>query len=464
MGLSRHLTTILVALSILWTGQSHASNAGSCRDLFASSGSSSVSKVIVSEGIYKKLLINLRATLSGNLATVWRSEWKTKLSVNRSNQFVLDMVEKFLTPETREAVLLGLDPSTEGFVREFHDRLYWLQKEGRLSEKDELLARSPPAPPGAIDRTFTYYTQPLVAGGSGGKHQPRIRTYVRELVPTKMKNNVPVTGFNLAGQSISVTKLSAGIFEVRTENDSGRSVRKVSLAELRGEFGNPLYLVAPHGRNFKLEIKTALRDEISSREHSLLDGDHMVEKLDVGLTWSQVKELFESDGPVLARVEALKVRLISENPKLKPRIDAVFNVLVEGATQDPSFFQIIGATVYNRTAFESTSGFQSTVDREQGVASGNMYNNNLLKNPPLAMRENQFLRNSDENARHVELKVPVTIVNLALGLNFKDGVVELEQPTSLQNQRNKVAIDTFYPYVTSPKHPGKFNFGRKFGR
>jgi hypothetical protein len=449
------VTAILVAMCMSLTSPALA--ADQCVDSFEPS----TSKVVVSINKYQSLLKNLRATLSGKLATVWRSEWKTKLSIEESNSYVHDLAERFLTPETKQFVLAGLDPSQEGYVREVHQRLYELEKQGKLVEKDELTVRDEPPPPGTFDRTFTYYTKPIVTGDGGGKHQLRVRTYMRELIPSEMQVNTPVNGYNMSGVENTITKLADGNFQIVSGTGDNQVVRNVNEFGLKKLFGVRPILIAPHGLKFKMEIKTALRDEISGEDYELLGGDHMVEKLDVGLSWAQVRELFNGEETGGERLNIIKSQLLDENPTQTARINAVFGVLEAGEEVDPTYLTIAGATIYNRTAFESPIGFQTTVDREQAVAQGNMYAENNLKDPSQVIRKNKLIMNGEKDARHVELKVPVTLMNSAVGVEFRDGTAELDLPKQSDIDSVRDAIEIYEPYVKSDEHPGKFNYGLK---
>ena len=73
---------------------------------------------------FSELLMNLRKTLAGKLATVWRAELKTKLTVGESNQKFAELLG-FALPRNidREAFFKNLDPSKEGYVREVEKRM-----------------------------------------------------------------------------------------------------------------------------------------------------------------------------------------------------------------------------------------------------------------------------------------------------------------------------------------------------
>ena len=128
-------------IGLLLATQIYTANASAmmCTDLFKGAQAPtarSVDKIEVKEQRFKSLLDNLRATLSGNLATVWRSEWKTKLTVKRSNEYVFNLVKQNLSTTTAEKVLKGLNPYNEGFTRQVHQRMFELQKKGQTNEWD----------------------------------------------------------------------------------------------------------------------------------------------------------------------------------------------------------------------------------------------------------------------------------------------------------------------------------------
>ncbi|OFZ32460.1 MAG: hypothetical protein A3D17_12870 [Bdellovibrionales bacterium RIFCSPHIGHO2_02_FULL_40_15] len=86
-----------------------------CKSLFIQP----IENIVVHDKIFSQKIKNLRNTLSGKLATVWRSEWKTKLSVAESNRYTFDLINHFLTVESRAFVLDGLDLGHEGFTDKY---------------------------------------------------------------------------------------------------------------------------------------------------------------------------------------------------------------------------------------------------------------------------------------------------------------------------------------------------------
>jgi hypothetical protein len=455
--------TFLLAIQLFGT-QSFAQNA--CVDLFNESSLRVVDKVVVKDQKYNSLLNNLRSTLTGKLATVWRSEWKTKLSIYRSNQYVFNLLNQNLSAQTLQAVLKDINPKSEGFVRQVHQRMYDLQKKGLTTPEDKLSVRDAPPPTGATDSTFTYYTKPIVDAKGKAKHQPRIRTYLREVEFQKMSIDEAVTG-SMADSSIVIfTRRGEDRFELNVNGES----QFFNQAQLSSRFGKSFKMFAPHGKSYKLEIKSALEDMIVSTQYQNLNGNHTVQKLDVTLTQAQVDFLFaplngkfrkaqieESQN----RIETIIQQLITKDSNNEPRIRAIFDVMLEGVSGNSKFLEIEGATAYHRSAFESTTGFQTTVDRNQGVYLGDMYSPTGLKNPVTVLKSNFRLATGEEDARHVELKMPINILVDALGVNFADPASrQLVQHSPFDFAVIDNVAKLYNRFVTDVNHPGKFNYLR----
>jgi len=457
----------LILVAQIYSVNAVAANA--CVDLFSGKAAPVtrvVDKVQVKENRYVSLLKNLRATLTGKLATVWRSEWKTKLSIQRSNDYVNKLIEQNLSPETLEKVLTGLDPKSEGFTRQVHQRMFELQTKGETTANDKLTVRDAPPPEGATDSTFTYYTKPLIDAQGNAKHQPRIRTYLREVNFEKMAAEVPVAGSLANGSKVTITKKADGLFDLNVNGES----KVLNLAEMQTRFGATFKMFAPHGKSYKLEIKSALDDIIQSPKYKNLNGNHNVQKLDVTLSQSQVDMLFAPlkskteagrQAESKARLEKLTQEIVAKDPALEARAKAIFAVLAEGISGNPNFLQIEGATAYHRSAFESTSGFQTTIDRNQGVYLGNMYSAKGLKDPTIVLKNNNRLVTGDADARHVELKLPINLVVDVMGVKFSDKESQAlvqHQPFDRPVIENVVSL--YNGFVTSLLHPGKFNYLR----
>lgn len=433
------------------------------------SSSKKIEPVLITGKNFDQLTKDLKSTLSGKLATVWRSEWKTKLTYIESNQYVLEMIKSFLSPGTQEIVLKGLDINNEGFTQEVHKRISQLQNQKLLNEQDDLLTRDLPTPLGAKDKTFTYYTKAIKPIEGSGKHQIRIRTYVRQINFENIPLNQIISGFDSYGHKISVSKVNEDAYQIQKNSDP---VLTLTQKQLFQKYGKDMLLFAPHGKSFKLEVKTALKDLISDKRFPSLGGEHMVQKLDISLSPQQVNRLFS---PLQIKDSTLKIKkyfirlnsLISEliqvNPENKDRITAVFDVLKEAIVQNPDFLEIEGATIYHRTAFESKSGFQTTVDREQGVYAGQMYTGHNLLDPFKVIRENKLISVQEKDARHVELKVPVTSMDKVAGIEFYD---RTSAPPSNDNDKDQYLIKAatvYSQFVKNNLHSGKFNYIMKNG-
>ncbi len=445
-----------------------------CSAVFQGTTVPVVEKVSISEDQFNETTQDLRSTLSGKLATVWRSEWKTKLSFFESNQYVQQLTKELLTSESRKYVLNDLKVEQEGFVQQIHARIYDLITQNKIKPKDKLLVRDKPAPTGAKDTTFTYYTKPIVVENAEGKHQMRVRTYLREIIYTDMTIGSTIQGFDALGNTVEFLRQSEDLYKITIKiNDAIHSEQHLSSVEMNKRFGKSAHIFAPHGKSFKLEIKTALNDVISDKKLPLLGGNHMVQKLDVSLSPAQVSKLFAPlNGIDIASRQKISLERISEiekevnlkTPDNKARTEAVFNVLRTGLLNNNNFLEIEGATFYHRTAFESTSGFQTTIDREQGVFAGQMYSSTSLKSPIDVVRNNSMLKPRFEDARHVELKVPVTSIQKTVGIDFQDPK-NAPQPQNTDKESEILKAATIYhQYVKNSSHAGKFNFIRKEGQ
>lgn len=363
----------------------------------------------------------LSATLSGNLATVLRSEWKAKGPLTQSNAYVQDLLG-FLTPGTRAEITAGLDPQREGYVRELSARLYKLR--GR--EGDRLFVRDPPPPPGASDSTFTFYSR-AVRDPAGGKHQLRIRNYLRRVDFDAIQAGVPVEGFSADGASLfSIAKQPDGSLLVKTTKGGVDTIEQMPVAQARRQLGDPLVLfAAPHGKRFKLEIKTRLKEHVGDGAFPNLAGQNFVQKLDVNLSLRQLQTLFGAS-PLSAteRLALIEKDLLSAPNVDIARTKAVLRLIDSAAAADPAFLRLEGATQYSRSAFEievpdqlagAKVRVQTTVDRELG-AFRKVYGENgeLLSPTEVSADDTRLLRPADRaEERHWELKVPKPLVERA---------------------------------------------------
>lgn len=462
---------IIVLLLISYASVSPA--ALLCRDIFdlEPKNKTSIKKVEAPELLFDTSTKKLRSTLSGKLATVWRSEWKTKLSVVESNQYVYEMVNKSLTLETRQLLLKDLDVRNEGFTRQVHERMSELQEQNKLQLADDLAVRDKPAPKGAKDTTFTYYTKAITTAKGEGKHQLRIRTYLRKISYLDIPLHQEVKGYDSDGHIVTISKVAESAYKIQIGTEIMTQSEKVlSLTQMISQYGNSFQLYAPHGKSFKLEVKTALKDKISNTKYPLLAGQHMVQKLDVSLTPTQVELLFapfeslttvKKQKELLRRVDQISSDLMDKMPENKDRIEAVFSIIKNGILMEADFLSIEGATVYHRTAFESKSGFQTTIDRDQGVYIGQMYGSLGLQNPIEILKNNSLLSSQEKEARHVELKIPVTAIDKTVGIEFHDPQSAPQAQVSERQTQLDEAVKVFYGFVKNADHSGKFNYIQK---
>ncbi|OFZ30130.1 MAG: hypothetical protein A2622_09790 [Bdellovibrionales bacterium RIFCSPHIGHO2_01_FULL_40_29] len=440
-----------------------------CKSLFIQP----IENIVVHDKIFSQKIKNLRNTLSGKLATVWRSEWKTKLSVAESNRYTFDLINHFLTVESRAFVLDGLDLGHEGFTRQVHQRMYELQTSQKNHPEDQISVRDKPAPRGARDTTFTYYTKPIKNASGDGKHQVRIRTYLREIEWREIPVGSSVTAFDSKSNLVTITRENVSQYLVVSgDKPTTTTQESLSLEQMRSRYGWTPRFYAPHGKTFKLEIKSVLSDTISGEKYPLLAGNHMVQKLDVTLTPAQVSKFFaplktdtidKKQSESLSRVDSIIRELTKKFPENQSRIEAVFDIIREGILENPDFLMIEGATTYHRTAFESKGGLQTTIDRDQGLYLDHMYTARYLKNPLTVIKSNSVIKTGVSDARHVELKVPVTSMKMAVGIDFADKKSAPEPQVTKYDDKITEMVGIYYRYVKNAAHAGKFNYIRKTG-
>jgi|GEM_PF-2770271 len=514
--LKGHRTRFLMMTFILILTGLSAQAAPTCQEIFAVGGATTktsespsfITKIEIGLAQFRNLLRAQRDALMKKgpdslkeLAKNWRSEWKQKLSVTVSNRMTHELMEKLLSPETRAIVLQGLDPKKVGFTRAIHERLWQLQKTGGLKDEDQITVRDPPPPQGVTPLNFTYYQPALVAQSEGAtaKHQPRTRTYLLEINLSLLEVGVPVTGFLENGQPITIEKqTSVGenpIFKVSDE------LEPLNLAQAKKRFGSLLYLRAEHGQGFNLEIKTALTDLIESPQLPLMNGPHMVQKLDLKLTTQQVRELFSRKSAKQEQLERLAQELLERNDEAIKKDKAVMDLILanieilrtaiesgklQGNAVSP--IEIIGATAYNRTAFQGrtaqkdSSGktvfrptFQYTVDRIQNVFFEEMYwPNGELKSPSEVLQSAKKYSSTTIDARHVELKMMAPDVQKHIGIKYDSALAlpnfQIFDEAGIGAQLKWVA-DVFHRHLVQNsylrrmnaenKHAGKFMYGLK---
>lgn len=436
----------------------------SCQSGYAAFASPGVSeelapRIEISTEQFDEITNRLRDTLSGNLATVLRSEWKAKGTTAEANRYVSDLTDSFLSQETREIVTQGLNVENEEYTRTIARRLFDLGEQKKLKKEDLLVVRDPAPPTAARDFTFTYYTR-AVSDSAEGKHQMRVRNYLRTVDFRKLEIDFPVNTFNGTGESLSIRRLAENKVEF-VLGQGPKAVRNVmGLDEAIRKHG-PTFtaFAAPHGGKFKLEVKSRLKDEISAEKFPLLGGRNIVQKPDVSLSAQQVSALFAvlpEDASVArlvatSRVKALEDELIAtieakankvlsspttgEAEKLVARKErdhsvsrakAVMHMLKVAVGEDPNFLKIEGATLYSRTAFEisvpdtiagASVKLQTTIDRDLGVFGQVYADDGAFLSPIDTFQKSEILKPaSAAEQRHWELKVPRPLVAKEIGL------------------------------------------------
>lgn len=471
---------LLFSLLLLITLPLPAAPNGKCvQSLQESASKPRHAPILIQHDRFEELVLALRKTLSGNLATVFRSEWKTKLTVSEANEFMDEMAKTLLDPETYQEVRKGLNKSKESFTRNLHARIAKrIQDQGPDSELKKSLmlsVRDTPPPPATTDTTFTFYLRSILdATGQGeGKHQVRIRNYVR-LIDLNQINSIAIgeqiNGFNPEGLPWSIQRVDEEHFQI---TNGKQTAPFQTQAELKAEYGSQISVFAPHGGKYKLEVKSALLDKIGEGNFPVLGGHHMVQKLDVSLSPQQVQSLYAPlEGTTthaqkeesLSRVDRLEKELNAKNPAQTDRTKAVLDILREGIKNDTFFLAMEGATLYHRSAFESPLGFQLTVDRRQKVFAQNLYtetdgeNPSRLRSPMEIMKTKAYLSARADAARHVELKLPFYAVEKIFGMDYSSPQSIEGIPTKPVMDRLTDAVAIYAQFVKNAYHKGKFNF------
>lgn len=460
-----HLLSLAVVLGLFGFAPQSNANVPQCTQVLSSL--TPTKSVHIPKKLFNQLTRKLRATLGGKLATVWRSEWKTKLNHHEANLYVHEMLLQLLTPQTYSIIISGLDTGDPQFVRHVHRRLYDLKTKNLLHSHDLLMVRDAPTPEGAEDSTFTYYSRAIEDGTS--KHQIRVRTYLREIKPEQIPLHERIEAFDQNGNPITFEKNHDHSVQVTMIQNEVQQKHILSIEQFQQMFPNPVFF-APHGQSFKLEVKTALKDQIGSAPFPILGGNHMVQKLDVSLTPQQVMQLFKpmtapttiaKTAEAQARVHHLKNQLLEKTTDInkQERIEAVMQVLIEGVNASPDFLVLLGATHYQRSAFESTSGFQTTVDWAQVVYQGIYMGSHQLMTPANIAKFSQKFIPDESATRHVELKFPVNAVKTINGLTLYDPESQALIPTTeLDISSYLIAAKIYALFVRSEAHPGKFNY------
>ncbi len=388
--------------------------------------------------IDKKSFLNyyneLNNTLSGNLATVFRSEWKTKESFDSGGTYLDQLIQNFGGNEKHDLRTKSGKEKIDHFV-------------SLLKEKKHLGfigMRDPPAPKGSFDRTFTYYTK-VITDGTGAKHQVRLRSYIRTLIPSQMPPGEPIRGF-IPGSEISIIKLANGLFELTTKD----SVIKLNQRQLKKHLGGTLSFYAyPHSKKFKLEVKTRPHDEVMTSDYAKLLGKNYVQKLSVNVAPEDIALLFSSkaDNETMAiKLAKLKESVLKDEKNSLERTDIIFKILNEANSSDSDFLISRGATEYRRYAFEveipdqiegRAVKVQTTFDYEMGVRSTYDKNGHFLT-PLQAMKYvAKKAPKSQEEELHIELKVPKTLVEAAAQGNVSNELLKLMNIFNSYNTTNK---------------------------
>lgn len=365
----------------------------------------------------------LNETLSGNLATVFRSEWKAKENYVDGAQYLQDLIKDFGDKDFILPEHLSGEEKLNYFVN--------LLKEKRRIKAISM--RDPPPPAGAHDKTFTYYSKSIL-DGTGAKHQVRLRTYIRTLEPQKMQIDVPILGY-LDGNIIQITKNKPGIYELKIAKNVSPdglelseviSLEHLSLKELKLKLGRNLNFYAyPHAKKLKLEIKTRPHDEVKTQEFEKLMGKNFVQKLSVDVDLQDIDLLFSTNKNKrfsIERLELLKEKVLQDSNNARARTNAVFDLLNFAATEDQNFFISRGATEYRRFAFEveipdeianRKVRVQTTFDYDMGVRDTYDQNGKFLT-PLQAVNQNSKMMPKDElEELHIELKVPKVLIEAA---------------------------------------------------
>ena len=372
--------------------------------------------IIVEQDIFSSLYEQLNQTLSGNLATVFRSEWKAKESFSNGIIYLKNILNRFHGSSS----LLSKNKNEIEQLEHLRVQL------SKAAEINGVRMRDLPGPSGSKDRTFTYYTKSIL-GKEGGKHQVRLRTYVRSLNLKKIGAGESVLGFFENSKFLIERGMEGDYYKLNLDNQ----VTYLNYSQLIARFGGEIIHFYPvHGKKLKLEVKTKLPDQMVSVSFPRLQGDNYVQKLSVGLTFSQAQQLFGTRGEglntKLNAIEAVASELRLSSPHQTLRTQAIFDVLREGLRQDPQFMEFTGATEYGRLALEVKLGevnndnlpiwAQTTLDFDMKVRQ--VYLDGHLINPrgivELNRKEQTLAIDRLGDQLHIELKVPKYLVERAL--------------------------------------------------
>ena len=377
--------------------------------------------ISISENQFLKYYNNLNRTLSGNLATVFRSEWKAKEDAAGAASYLDELIDYF-SPEVK-AQLKKKPTDGEDF---FQDVVSAIKDRPDRS----VGMRDPPPPKGSFDRTFTYYTK-SIGDKSGGKHQVRLRRYLRTIDLDKIEKDTPVRGI-LDGQVHEIQKIGKDKYKLKvgkkidlTNNQMLETSEDLVLTkqELESRYGSPAILYSyPHAKKYKLEVKSRPHDSIGLDGHEKLQGQNYVQKLSVNLSDEQAQMLFGTANRsenLLDQIRQLEESVLTDPKNEKERTQAVFDVLRLGAEKDSNFLKTRGSTEYKRYAFEvllpdkidgKPVKIQTTFDTNMGTRNNYDTNGDFLS-PIESIRLNSLLSpKSAEEVFHIELKIPKALI------------------------------------------------------
>ncbi len=398
---------------------------------------------VVSEQ-YDEIYSEVGKTLSGNLATVLRTEWKSKNSYDEGNLLLIEILRQFgdqnLFPQ------LKIFPENGKLL--FHEIVKMLRQKGKSGH---VIIRDPAPPAGVTDRTYTYYT-PYVSDETGAKHQLRLRSYTRTLLPLQMKINEPVRGI-VHGKIIEVTKLSNQKFSMRyfdldTEVEIG-SRFVVTLDELRVLINPDLIVYAyPHSKNYKMELKSRPRELIPENyqnQFPKLGGQNFVQKLGLDVDLESFPMIFPGrDVRVSQRLKMLKelFEQMKLNPKNPPRrIQSLHKFIELALFYNKEFLIPLGATEYERFALEievpdQIDGknvlVQITFDFNMSTKKVVDSEGKVVK-PLTANPLGRLTPKDDEEELHIELKVPKVLLEKEVSDTLK-ALLKLFHQTRVTNR------------------------------
>ena len=88
-----------------------------------------------------------------------------------------------------------------------------------------------------------------------------------------------------------------------------------------------------------------------------------------------------------------------------------------------------------------------------------MYAPKGLKDPTKVLKLNNRLVTGEEDARHVELKLPINLVVDVMGVKFSDkDSAKLVESQPFDQGIIEGVVALYNDFVTNINHPGKFNY------